>query len=183
MKDMQGIVVSVSRSPVHRFSKQVAAEIALLAGLGVEGDAHAGVTVRHRYRVRQDPAAPNLCQVHLLQEELFAELAGKGIAIAPGEMGENITTRGLDVLSLPRGARLHFGANAIVEVTGLRDPCQQMNGLHPGLMKACIARDANGGIVRKSGIMGIVVAGGVVRAGDAIACVLPPGEWLPLEPV
>jgi MOSC domain-containing protein YiiM len=117
------MVVSVSRSAVHGFSKQVAAEIVLLAGLGVEGDAHAGVTVRHRYRVRQDPSAPNLCQVHLLQEELFAELAGKGIAIAPGEMGENITTRGLDVLSLPRGARLHFGANAIVEVTGLRDPC------------------------------------------------------------
>jgi MOSC domain-containing protein YiiM len=168
---------------VHGFSKQVAAEVVLLAGLGVEGDAHAGATVRHRYRVRQDPTAPNLCQVHLLQEELFAELRGKGIDMAPGEMGENITTRGLDLLRLPRGTRLLLGASAIVEVTGLRDPCNQMNGLRPGLMKACIARDASGAVVRKSGIMAVVIAGGVVRAGDGIACELPAGEALPLEPV
>jgi MOSC domain-containing protein YiiM len=180
---VSAVVVSVSRSPVHGFSKQVAPEIVLLAGLGVEGDVHAGVTVRHRYRVRRDPTAPNLCQVHLLQEELFAELAGEGIAVAPGEMGENVTTRGLDLLSLPRGTRLHLGDSAIVEVTGLRDPCQQMNGLRPGLMKACIARDASGAVIRKSGIMAVVVAGGVVRAGDAIRCEPPPGKPLPLEPV
>ena len=180
---MQGMVISVSRSATHSFSKAAESEITLLAGFGVEGDAHAGATVRHRYRVRQDPTAPNLCQVHLLQEELFAELALKGLNVAAGEMGENITTRGLDLLGLPRGARLHLGESAIVEVTGLRDPCNQMNELRAGLMKACIARDANGAVDRRSGIMGIVIAGGLVRAGDEILCKLPDGEPLPLEPV
>jgi MOSC domain-containing protein YiiM len=176
-------VLSVSLSPVHGFSKAVASEIALLAGLGVEGDAHAGVTVRHRYRVRKDPAAPNLCQVHLLQAELFGELAEKGIAVAAGEMGENVTTLGIDLLGLPRGTRLRLGESAVVEVTGLREPCAQMNGLRPGLMKACLARAADGALVRKAGIMGIVLTGGVVRAGDRIAVELPPGEPLPLLPV
>jgi MOSC domain-containing protein YiiM len=176
-------VLSVSLSPVHGFSKAVASEIALLAGLGVEGDAHAVVTVRHRYRVRKDPAAPNLCQVHLLQAELFGELAEKGIAVAAGEMGENVTTLGIDLLGLPRGTRLRLGESAVVEVTGLREPCAQMNGLRPGLMKACLARAADGALVRKAGIMGIVLTGGVVRAGDRIAVELPPGEPLPLLPV
>jgi MOSC domain-containing protein YiiM len=180
---MHASVVSVSLSPTHSFSKAAAPEITLLAGLGVAGDAHAGVTVRHRYRVRQDPTAPNLCQVHLLHSELFAELALQGLVVTPGQMGENITTAGIDLLGLPRHTRLHLGASSIIEITGLRDPCNQMNGLKPGLMKACIARAANGEIVRKAGIMGIVIAGGTVRAGDAIEVRLPPGDLLPLYPV
>ncbi len=180
---MNAKVASVSLNPKHAFSKPVAREIVLLAGLGVQGDAHAGATVRHRYRVRKDPTAPNLCQVHLLHEELFAELAEKGIGVKAGEMGENVTTSGIDLLALPRGTRLHLGEAAVVEVTGLRDPCSQMNALRPGLMKACLARAADGALVRKSGIMSIVIAGGVVRPGDPIAVVLPEGDPLPLHPV
>jgi MOSC domain-containing protein YiiM len=180
---MPAEVVAVSLSPTHSFSKALAREITLLAGLGVAGDAHAGATVRHRYRVRKDPTAANLCQVHLIHQELFAELAGKGIAVAPGEMGENVTTRGIDLLGLPRGTRLHLGGEAIVEVTGLREPCDQMNQLRPGLMKACLTWTADGALDRKAGIMGIVIAGGVVRAGDAIDTRLPAGEPLPLYPV
>jgi len=180
---MPASVVSVSLSPTHSFSKAVAPEITLLAGLGVAGDAHAGATVRHRYRVRHDPTAPNLCQVHLLHSELFVELALQGLVVTPGQMGENITTEGIDLLALPRHTRLHLGASAIVEVTGLRDPCNQMNGLKSGLMKACISRAANGEIVRKAGIMGVVIAGGIVRAGDAIEACIPEGDPLPLYPV
>jgi MOSC domain-containing protein YiiM len=180
---MSATVISVSLSPTHTFSKTVAPEITLLTGLGVQGDAHAGVTVRHRYRVRKDPTAPNLCQVHLLHAELFTELAAKHIALNPGEMGENITTCGIDLLALPRGTHLRLGDSAIVEITGLREPCNQMNALHPELMKACLARAADGALIRKAGIMGIVRAGGVVRPGDAIAVTLPPGDPLPLLPV
>ena len=183
LMEMSATVLSVSLSPTHSFSKVVAPEITLVAELGVQGDAHAGVTVRHRYRVRKDPTAPNLCQVHLIHAELFSELAEKGIAVAPAEMGENVTTTGIDLLGLPRGTRLHLGESAIVEVTGLRDPCSQMNDLQPGLMKACLARDLNGGLVCKAGIMGIVVAGGVVRPGDHIVAELPEGKPHPLYPV
>jgi hypothetical protein len=160
---MPASVVSVSLSPTHSFSKAVAAEIMLLAGLGVGGDAHAGATVRHRYRVRQDPSAANLCQVHLLQSELFYELALQGMDVAAGQMGENITTAGIDLLALPRHTRLHLGTTAIVAVTGVREPCYPMNGLTAGLMKACVARGVNGEVVRKAGIMSIVIAGGIVR--------------------
>ena len=176
-------VLSVSLSPTHTFSKQVAPRIILLAGLGVEGDAHAGVTVRHRYRVRKNPKSPNLTQVHLLQAELFAELAGKGIALAPGELGENITTSGIDLLNLPLGTRLHLGDQAVVEVTGLRQPCTQMNDLRPGLMKACLGRHPDGAVLRKAGIMAIVIAGGILAAGDSIRAELPKGPPLPLGPV
>jgi MOSC domain-containing protein YiiM len=176
-------ILSVSLSPIHTFSKVVAPEITLLAGLGVEGDAHAGATVRHRYRVRKDPTEPNLCQVHLLHAELFAELAEQGIALSAGEMGENITTSGIDLLALGRGTRLHLGDSAVVEVTGLRDPCNQMNGLRAGLMKACIARGPDGKTIRKGGIMSVVIAAGVVRPGDAIRVEVPAGPKLPLHPV
>ena len=180
---MPALVLSVSRSPKHSFSKQTEPSITLLAGLGVEGDAHAGVTVRHRFRVRRDPSAPNLCQVHLLQAELFAELAGQGIAVAPGEMGENITTVGFDLLALGRGTRLHVGDSAILEITGLRDPCVQMNAIHPRLMKACLSRDTAGAVLRKAGIMTIVRTGGTVRPGDAIAVEPPAGVYVKLGPV
>ncbi len=177
------VVLSVSASATHCFSKPVADQIILLAGLGVAGDAHAGVKVQHRYRVRKNPSAPNLCQVHLLHAELFDELRTQGLTISPGEMGENITTRGIDLLGLCVGARLYLGAAAMVEVTGLREPCSQMNGLQPGLMKACLARDGKGALIRKAGIMGIVVSGGTVRAGDPIRLELPPGTPRKMGPV
>jgi MOSC domain-containing protein YiiM len=179
---MLGTVVSVSLSPAHDFSKEPVSEITLLTGLGVQGDAHAGATVRHLYRVRKDPTAPNLCQVHLLHAELFDELARQGIAVRAGEMGENVTTRGIDLMGLPRGTLLHLG-RAVVEVTGLREPCAQMNALCPGLMKACLARDAKGALIRKAGIMAIVVEGGMVRPGDDIVARRPEGQPLPLLPV
>ena len=175
-------MVSVSRSAVHGFSKGVQPEIVLLDGLGVEGDAHAGVTVRHRYMVRKHPTAANLCQVHLIHAELFEELATQGFAVAAGEMGENVTTCGVDLLGMGRGTRLHLGSSAVVEVTGLREPCSQINGLQAGLMKACIAREAGGRVIRKAGIMGIVVAGGTVRSGDAIG-VEAAATWVALGPV
>jgi MOSC domain-containing protein YiiM len=180
---MQGWVVAVCLSPTHGFSKTPVREATLRAGHGMVGDAHAGATVKHRYRVRKDPTAPNLCQVHLLQEELFAKLAGMGIAVSPGEMGENVTTSGIDLLALPVGARVHLGDDAVVEITGLREPCVQMNGLRPGLMKACRERDAAGGVVRKSGVMGVVLVGGVVRTGDTVRVTLPEQPWRKMGPV
>lgn len=173
---------SVSRSARHTFSKEVQPEIMLLAGLGVEGDAHAGVTVRHRYMVKKNPGAANLCQVHLLQEELFRELAEEGLSVGAGEMGENITTRGLDLLALGRDTLLHLGESAVVRVTGLRQPCSEMNKLRAGLMKACLTH-RDGKVVRKAGIMGVVVQSGLVRAGAAIRIELPEGVPLGLLPV
>lgn len=180
---MNALVVSVSLSPTHGFSKQVMGKITIVAGLGVEGDAHAGVTVRHRYRVRQDPTARNLCQVHLLPSELFEELERSGLEVRAGAMGENITTRGLDVAALGVGTRLHLGESAVVEVTGLREPCAQMNGFRPGLKKACLGRGVDGMVVRKAGIMAIAVVSGVVRAGDSILIELPAGPHLALGTV
>jgi MOSC domain-containing protein YiiM len=163
--------------------KANAPAIRLLAGLGVEGDAHLGVTVKHRSRVARDPSQPNLRQVHVVHGELHDELRAAGFDLAPGEMGENVTTRGLDVLGLPAGTRLHLGATAVVEITGLRNPCAQLDGLRPGLMKAVLGRDADGALVRKAGIMGVVLEGGEVRPGDAIRVALPPPPHRALEPV
>jgi len=157
--------------------------IRLLEGLGVEGDAHAGTTVKHRSRVRQDPTQPNLRQVHLIHAELHDELRAKGFELAPGQMGENITTRGIDLLSLPKGALLHIGDEATVEVTGLRNPCTQLDRIRPGLMAAVLDRDVNGSLVRKAGIMGIVLRSGLVKAGDAIRVVLPAGPFVALDRV
>jgi MOSC domain-containing protein YiiM len=176
-------VVAVARHGAHAFSKPPAEAIRLLAGLGVEGDAHCGATVKHRSRVAQDPTQPNLRQVHLLHEELFAELAGKGFAVAAGAIGENVTTRGIDLLGLPVGARLRLGAEAVVEITGLRNPCAQLDRHAQGLLAAVLDRDAEGRLVRKAGIMGVVVTGGVVRPGDAIAVTLPPPPHRRLERV
>jgi MOSC domain-containing protein YiiM len=164
-------------------SKPNQRQITLLAGLGVEGDAHQGVTVKHRSRVAKDPTVPNLRQVHLIHAELHDELAEAGFIIAPGQMGENITTRGLDLLGLPTGAKLHLGEGAVVEITGLRNPCAQLDGIRPGLMKATLDRDAEGNLVRKAGVMGIVLAGGEVRTGDAIRVELPPEPHQGLAPV
>ncbi|WP_248926184.1 MOSC domain-containing protein [Paenibacillus hamazuiensis] len=178
-----GIVVAVSRSAAHTFSKPNESCIRLLAGLGVEGDAHLGKTVKHRSRVAQDPSQPNLRQVHLIHAELHDELRAAGFTVSPGQMGENVTTRGVDLLGLPVGARLHLGGSAMVEVTGLRNPCAQLDRFQPGLMAAVLGRDEQGNLVRKAGIMGIVLAGGEVWPGDQIRVVLPPGPPRPLERV
>ncbi len=165
-------------------SMPAADAITLLAGLGVEGDAHLGETVQHRSHVRRDPTKPNLRQVHLIHAELHEELAAQGFpGLRPGEMGENVMTTGIDLLGLPVGARLHLGDEAVVEVTGLRNPCAQLDGIQPGLMNATLDRDANGEIVRKSGIMGIVLESGVVRPGDAISVALPPEPHQRLQKV
>jgi MOSC domain-containing protein YiiM len=176
-------VLAVHASPLHTFNKQSAARIHLLAGLGVEGDAHCGVTVKHRSRVAKDPSQPNLRQVHLMHAELFEELAAQGFEVAPGELGENITTRGLAVLDLPVGAELRLGAAAVVRITGLRNPCVQIDRFRKGLMAAVLDRTPQGDLVRKAGVMGVVVRGGYVAPGDRIEVMLPPGERRPLEPV
>jgi MOSC domain-containing protein YiiM len=180
---MSGRVESVSRGATHTVIKGNQLAIQLIEGLGVEGDAHAGVTVKHRSRVAKDPSQPNLRQVHLIHAELHDELLASGIDVAPGQMGENITTRGVDLLGLPRGARLRLGASAIVEVTGLRNPCAQLDGIRPGLMAAVLDRDENGKLIRKAGIMGVVVAGGKVATGDSIEVELPAEPHRRLEPV
>lgn len=178
-----GVVVAVSLSAVHEFSKPVQKSIRLLVGLGVEGDAHLGVTVQHRSRVAKDPTQPNLRQVHLIHEELLDELRTDGFQVAPGVIGENITTRGIDLLALPQRAWLHIGAAAIVGVTGLRDPCRQLNDYQPGLMAAVLDRDKEGNVIRKAGIMGVVLAAGEIRAGDPIRVELPPKPHQRLERV
>lgn len=180
---MTAVVTAVSRSASHSFSKPNELFIRLVAGLGVEGDAHLGETVKHRSRVRADPAQPNLRQVHLIHSELHDELRAAGFDVGPGEMGENVTTRGLDLLGLPVGTRLHLGAAAVVEVTGLRNPCVQIDRFQPGLMAACLDRDPDGGLVRKAGIMSVVLTGGDVRPGDPIRVELPPAPHRPLAVV
>ncbi|WP_270937382.1 MOSC domain-containing protein [Falsiroseomonas oryzae] len=177
------IVDAVALSPAHGFSKPTQPRIRLIAGLGVEGDAHCGVTVKHRSRVARDPTQPNLRQLHLIHAELFEELAASGFRVAPGALGENVTTRGLDLLGLPRGARLRLGPDAVVEVIGLRNPCHQLDGFQQGLMAATLDRDAEGRLVRKAGVMAVVLAAGEVAPGDAIVVELPPGPHLRLEPV
>jgi MOSC domain-containing protein YiiM len=160
-------VAAVHRSSSHSFSKLAEDSIMLVEGLGVQGDAHMGRTVKHRSRVARDPTQPNLRQVHLLHAELFDELKAAGFAVWPGDLGENITTRGIDLLGLSAGTRLHIG-DAVIEVTGLRNPCSQIDRFQKGLMAAVLDRDAQGGLVRKAGVMGVVLAGGEVRAGDPI---------------
>jgi MOSC domain-containing protein YiiM len=167
-------VIAVARSADHRFSKATQSSIRLLAGLGVEEDAHQGTTVKHRSRVARDPTQPNLRQVHLIHAELHDELAEAGFVVAAGEMGENVTTRGIDLLALPRGTKLHLGTDAIVQLTGLRNPCVQIDRFQPGMLAACVGRDETGHTVRKAGVMSIVLAGGAVRPGDAIHLELPP---------
>ena len=167
-------VWAVARNPRHRFSKPTEPSITLIEGLGVDGDAHAGVTVRHRSRVARNPAQPNLRQVHLIHAELFAELADKGFAIAPGDLGENVTTTGIDLLALPVGTILRLGATAEITVTGLRNPCLQLDRFAPGLMAATLDRAPDGTLIRKAGIMATVRRPGTIHPGDIIAVTLPP---------
>lgn len=180
---MQGAVTAVAKSPEHRFSKQPAASIVLRAGHGVEGDAHSGATVKHRSRVAVDPTQPNLRQVHLIAAELIEELRAQGFDVAPGVMGENVTTTGLDLIDLPRGTLLRLGSQAVIEVTGLRNPCPQLDNYQPGLTRAVLDKGPGGELIRKAGIMAVVLIGGVVTPGDAIAVQLPPPPHVRLERV
>jgi MOSC domain-containing protein YiiM len=180
---MSAIVAAVSCSARHSFSKPGVLSIRLVAGHGVDGDAHCGVTVKHRSRVARDPSAPNLRQVHLIHRELFEELDAAGFAIEPGQLGENVTTAGLALLALPTGTRLRLGRDAVVEVTGLRNPCVQLDRFASGLMQAVLGRDRDGELVRKAGIMSVVLAGGEVFAGDPIGIELPPPPHHALVPV
>ncbi|MFF4490900.1 MOSC domain-containing protein [Streptomyces sp. NPDC001544] len=180
---MNAVVTAVSSNGEYSFSKPNRESITLLAGLGVDGDVHAGVTVKHRSRIAQDPTQPNLRQVHLIHEELFGEVGGAGFRVTPGELGENITTRGIDLLGLSVGTLLHVGDEAVVEVTGLRNPCRQIDTFQQGLLKQVVGRGADGSVVRKAGIMGIVREGGVVRPGDTIRVTVPDGPHRPLEQV
>ncbi|GEO14368.1 MOSC domain-containing protein [Microvirga aerophila] len=178
---MNAIITAVSCSLRHRFGKQNQMSIRLVKGLGVEGDAHRGATVKHRFHVAKDPSQPNLRQVHLIHAELFDELQAQGFHVSAGELGENVTTRDINLLALPRGTRLHLGGEAVIEVTGLRNPCVQIDRFQKGLMKALLGRDGEGRLVRKSGVMAIVVEGGDIGPGDPIRIELPQGPHHALE--
>ncbi len=180
---MPGVVTAVSASSAHSFSKATHPGICLVAGIGVEGDAHAGTTVKHRSRVARDPSQPNLRQVHLIHAELHDELRDAGFEVAAGGLGENVTTRGVDLLGLPAGTKLQLGTDAVVEVTGLRNPCRQIDAYQRGLLRAVLDRDADGNVVRKAGVMAIVLTGGHVGPGDTVTVTLPPGPHRPLQPV
>jgi MOSC domain-containing protein YiiM len=178
-----GSVVAVSSRIGHHFSKTPCLSIRLLTGLGVDGDAHLGETVKHRSRVRKDPTQPNLRQVHLIHAELFDELRAKGFVVQPADLGENVTTEGIDLLALPTGTRLQLGASAVVEITGLRNPCIQLDHFQRGLMAATLDRAADGTLIRKAGVMSIVIAEGDVRPGDAVGVEMPAEPHRRLQPV
>jgi MOSC domain-containing protein YiiM len=181
--ELQGQVASVHLDQAHVMAKGEVDGVELVEGLGVRGDAHFGATVQHRSRVRQDPTQPNLRQVHLIQRELIEDLAGRGFSVRPGQMGENILTRGVDLLSLPKSTILSIGSAAALLVTGLRNPCAQLNGIHDGLLTAVLHRGSNGELVLRGGIMAIVINSGWVRAGDPISVHLPPEPHRQLTPV
>ena len=176
-------VAAVHSNATHSFSKTTHPSIELIAGLGVRGDAHCGVTVKHRSRVAKDPTQPNLRQVHLIHEELFAEVSASGLQVQPGQMGENITTRGIDLLVLSAGTRLKIGSRAVIEITGLRNPCSQIERFQPGLLAAVLGHASNGSLVRKAGVMAIVIADGSIQAGDPITVLQVPLIFNRLRPV
>jgi MOSC domain-containing protein YiiM len=179
---MTATIIALSKSSTHTMRKFNENSLNLLTGLGVEDDAHNGVTVKHRSRVAQDPTQPNLRQIHLIHSELHDELKAKGFNVAYGQMGENITTRGIDLLDLPRGTLLKIG-DAVIEITGLRNPCAQLNGIQDGLMHAVLGRDEQNNLIRKAGIMGIVLNGGTIKVQDSIHVELPSAPFIPLERV
>lgn len=176
-------VVAVARDSAHRFSKELVDEIELVAGVGVGGDAHQGRTVKHRSRVAIDPTQPNLRQVHLIHAELLDDLEAKGFSVQPADLGENVTTIDVDLLALPRGTLLRIGDEAVLEVTGLRNPCAQIERFQPGLLAAVLERGPAGEVIRKAGIMTVVREGGIIRAGDRIEVKLPPLPHHALRPV
>lgn len=176
-------IIALARDDLHRVSKQPAGRLRLVAGLSVEGDAHAGLTMQHRSRWVKQRTVPNLRQVHLLHAELFAELAARGFAIAPAQMGENVTTRGIDLLGLSAGARLRLGSDAVIELTGLRNPCFKLDRIAPGLMQAVLEKGPGKTLIRKAGVMAIVVASGEVRVGDPIEVIHSPETVVALTAV
>lgn len=178
---MKPSVIAVCRSESYTFSKPTQSEILLIAGHGVEGDVHAGKTVKHRYLMNKDATRPNLRQVHLIANELLNRLNGEGFSVQPGQLGENITTQGVDLLGLPTGTKLQIGENAVVELTALRNPCHQIDDFQKGLLKAVLDKDDEGNLMRKAGVMGIVLSGGTVRPGDEIIITFPPKPHQPLE--
>lgn len=180
---MSQSVISVQRSGDHAFSKQSVETIELVAGLGVDRDAHQGARVQHRSRVAANPAQPNLRQVHLIHSELFDRMANRGFDVGPGDLGENITTRNVALLDLPVGSILKIGPDALVAITGLRNPCSQIDNFQQGLLETVLSREEDGSIVKLAGIMGVVVAGGVVGQGDTIEISLPPKPHRPLQRV
>jgi MOSC domain-containing protein YiiM len=178
---MGGKITAVSSNGTYSFTKPNRESITLLAGFGVEGDVHGGATVKHRFRMAKDPSQPNLRQVHLMHEELFEELRVAGFEVGAGQLGENVTTRGVDLLGLSVGTLLHLGDEAVVEVTGLRNPCAQIDGFRKGLLKEVVGRGPDGGVRFRSGIMGVVAVGGVVRPGDTVGIEPPDGPHRPLD--
>lgn len=182
--NLSGRVLAVARDADHRFAKSVEAAITIVPGLGVAGDAHCGATVQHLSRLAKSPRAPNLRQVHLIHAELFAELAQAGFTVGPGELGENVTTLGIDLLGQPRGARLRLGDAALIELTGLRNPCRQIDrNIAPGALAATLGRAADGTLIRKAGVMAIVLEGGTVRGGDRVTIEFLPEVREALAPV
>lgn len=177
----EATVIAVASDSGHNFSKPTQPVITLIAGLGVQGDAHAGKTVQHLSDKKKNPEAPNLRQVHLMHAELFDELAEQGIAVLPGQMGENIVTRGIDVLNSPQGTEFHFPSGAIIQITGLRSPCKKLNTIHPDLLKAVVEKRTDGSVNKKTGVMSVVLKGGDVHEGDDIKIIFPKGEHKPLE--
>lgn len=177
------MVIAVHKSPVHGFSKDDAASIEIIAGLGVAGDAHQGETVKHRSRVRADPTQPNLRQVHLIAAELLDEVNAEGFDVISGALGENVTTRGIDLIELPRGTIMTLGETVRLEITGLRNPCAQIEAFRPGLLKRMIGKRPDGSPLLRTGIMSVVLAGGIVHPGDKIALHLPPAPHIRLERV
>jgi MOSC domain-containing protein YiiM len=169
---MQGTVVSVNSDDAHRFSKIARQSVRLVEGHGIEGDAHAGRFVQHRHQAKKAPRAPNRRQVHLVQSELFEEMRRLGFVIAPGDLGENITTVGIDLLALPLGAQLHLGESAVVELTGLRTPCALIDKFKTRLKRAMIVRTPHG-VTFRAGVLGIVTSSGDLRPGDLVRAELP----------
>jgi len=181
--EAQPRVIAVAAKPEPGVGKVLREVITLVAGHGVEGDYHAGPFVRHRSRAARAPDLPNRRQVHLIHAELFDEVAALGIDVRPGQMGENITTRGLALMDLSPGTRLHLGSIAVVEITGCRNPCNQLDAIDPRLLPEVARKAADGTIARRAGIMGIVVQGGPVRPGDPIHVEVPAEAAGRLDPV
>lgn len=181
---MLGRIIGLARDGEHRFSKLPCESLRFIVGEGIEGDAHRGATVQHLSRVAKHPTVPNLRQVHLIQSELFDDLAGAGFTVGPGVLGENVTTFGIDLLALSRGTRLHLGDEVVLEVTGLRNPCAQIDdAIGKGGMEAVLDRSEDGSLIRKAGVMAIVTEGGEASVGDQIRVGAVPSEHFPLEPV
>jgi MOSC domain-containing protein YiiM len=185
--DAEASVVAVHRAPEYQFSKDTTDSITLLAGLGVEGDAHLGATVQHRSRVASDPNQPNLRQVHLVMSELLDEVRTAGTSIDNGQLGENITTSGIDLIGLPVGSVLRIGPDALVALTGLRNPCKQIRDVGEGVLKMMFVDGEEygrpGEQVGRTGVMGVVLTGGEVRSNDTIKIRYPAGPHTPMQKV